>query len=310
MHDKIIKIFTGLFALTLLIVFNSFPSTSNLFSSISNNFISHAQQINSTENGNLSIGSNHTVLSLIPLMIKEMENTNATSIPIKQVINATPSNVTALQNMAKNNLLNNINKNNSLLNNINKNNSLLNTTSSGSILNNNTIGNNPILNTTSSGSSLSNFNPKNKTDFIPVVINLTKNTNATDIAMAKTFNATPSNVTALQNMAKNNPLNNISGSNTISNILNNIRNNNTPINNTNQVNSSNFNPKNKTDLIPVVINLTKNTNATDIAMAKTFNATPSNVTALQKFSKNNFLNNISNTISNTMSLSNTKNLTR
>jgi hypothetical protein len=209
MHDKIIKIFTGLLALTVLIVFNSFPSTGNLFSSISNNFISQAQQINSTENGNFSIGSNHTVLSLIPLMIKEMENTNATSIPIKQVISATPS-----------------------------------------------------------------------------------------------------NVTALQNMAKNNPLNNISGSNTISNILNNIRNNNTPINNTNQVNSSNFNPKNKTDLIPVVVNLTKNTNATDIAMAKTFNATPSNVTALQKFSKNNFLNNISNTISNTMSLSNTKNLTR
>ena len=60
MHDKIIKIFTGLFALTLLIVFNSFPSTGNLFSSIGNNFISQAQQINSTENGNLSIGSNHT----------------------------------------------------------------------------------------------------------------------------------------------------------------------------------------------------------------------------------------------------------
>ena len=62
-------------------------------------------------------------------MIKEMENTNATSIPIKQVINATPSNVTALQNMVKNNLLNNISKNNILLN----------TTSSGSILNNNTM---------------------------------------------------------------------------------------------------------------------------------------------------------------------------
>jgi hypothetical protein len=207
MHDKIIKIFTGLLALTVLFVFNSFPSTGNLFSSIGNNFISQAQQVNSTENGNLSIGANHTVLSLIPLMIKEMENTNATSIPIKQVINATPSNVTALQNMAKNNLLNNINKNNSLLN----------TTSSGSILNNNTLGNNPILNTTSSGSSLGNLNPKNKTDLIPVVVNLTKNTNATDIAMAKTFNATPSNVTALQKFSKNNFLNNIS--NTISNTM-------------------------------------------------------------------------------------------
>jgi hypothetical protein len=208
MHDKIIKIFTGFFALTLLFVFNSLPSTSNLFSSISNNFISQAQQINSTENGNLSFGANHTVLSLIPLMIKEMENTNATTIPIKQVINATPSNVTAIQIMVKNNLLNNISKNNI---------PILNTTSSGSILNNNIIGNNPILNTTSSGSSLSNSNPINKTDLIPIVVNLTKNTNATDIAMAKTINATPSNVTALQKFSKNNFLNNIS--NTISNTM-------------------------------------------------------------------------------------------
>ncbi len=207
MYDKIIKIFTGFFALTLLIVFNSLAPTSNLFSSISDNFISQAQEINSTENGTLPIGANHTVLSLIPLMIKEMENTNATTIPIKQVINATPSNVTALQNMAKNNLLNNINKNNI---------PVLNTTSSGSSLNNNSLGNNPVLNTISSG-SMSNFNPINKTDLIPVVVNLTKNTNATDIAMAKTFNATPSNVTALQKFSKNNFLNNIS--NTMSNTM-------------------------------------------------------------------------------------------
>ncbi len=45
-------------------------------------------------------------------MIKEMENTNATTIPIEQVINATPSNVTALQNIAKNNILNNISNKN------------------------------------------------------------------------------------------------------------------------------------------------------------------------------------------------------
>jgi hypothetical protein len=42
--------------------------------------------------------------------------------------------------------------------------------------------------------------------------------------------------------------------------------------------------------------LTKNTNATDIAMAKTINATPSNVTALQNIAKHNILNNISNTM--------------
>ena len=38
-----------------------------------------------------------------------------------------------------------------------------------------------------------------KPTLVPFVVNLTKNTNATDIAIGKTINATPSNVTALQN---------------------------------------------------------------------------------------------------------------
>ncbi|MEJ7642902.1 MAG: hypothetical protein WKF36_12025, partial [Candidatus Nitrosocosmicus sp.] len=76
-------------------------------------------------------------------------------------------------------------------------------------------------------------------DLIPVVVNLTKNTNATDIALEKTINATPSNVTAIQNMSKNSTLGN------------------------NTDNDNNFSSANETkDLIPVVVNLTKNTNAT------------------------------------------------
>jgi hypothetical protein len=233
MRSISIKIFTGFLALSLImIVFNSLTSA-NIFSFISNNFISQAQKINSTESSsNLSSGAaNHTVLSLIPLMIKEMENTNATTIPIKQVINATPSNVTALQNMAKNNLLNNISKIN-----------FLNNTGSSTI-GNNTVTNNTILNNISAHN---NF---------------------------------------LNNTGSNNKINNSNSTTTAA-------------------------PINKTNLIPVVVNLTKNTNATEIAIAKTINATPSNVTALQKLSNNNILNNISKTIGNTISISNTKNLTR
>jgi len=84
------------------IVSNSlvYPSVSS-YNSI---FVSYGQDINSTESNGLFFGINNTTgLSLIPLMIKEMQNTNATAIPIKQVINATPSNATALQNMTRSN---------------------------------------------------------------------------------------------------------------------------------------------------------------------------------------------------------------
>jgi hypothetical protein len=187
MHNKIIKIFNGILSLTLIsLVFNLLVS-SNIFSPINDMYVSRAQETNSTKIDGLSSVSNHTALSLIPLMIKEMENTNATTIPIKQVINATPSNVTVLQNLSKHNILNNI-----------SNNIVLNTNNRSNFL------------STSGPNQTNNFNPKNKTDLIPFVVNLTKNTNATYIAIAKTINATPSNVTVLQNLSKHNVLNNIS----------------------------------------------------------------------------------------------------
>jgi hypothetical protein len=141
-------------------------------------FLSYGQDINSTESNGLFFGINNaTGLSLIPLMIKEMQNTNATAIPIKQVINATPSNATALQSISKNTTENN--------------------------------------NTNASGVN-NDFKSVNDTkELIPLVVNLTQNTNATDIAMARTINttdiamariinATPSNATALQNMTRSN----------------------------------------------------------------------------------------------------------
>jgi len=200
MHGKIMRVLSGLLSLIFIsFVFNW------LFSSvffINDNYIIRALEPNSTKSDSLMFGSNHTAaLSLIPLMIKEMENTNATSIPIKQVINATPSNVTLLQNFSRHNVLNNISNNIMLINTDHKN------------------FNTSILKPTS------NFISKNKTDLIPYVVNLTKNTNATDIAIAKTINstpknatdiaiaktinATPSNVTFLQNLSKNNVLNNM-----------------------------------------------------------------------------------------------------
>jgi DNA polymerase elongation subunit (family B) len=275
MHNKVIKIFNGFLSLILIsIAFNLLVSF-NILSSINNAFIARAQEVNSSKSDLLALGSNHTALSLIPLMIKEMQNTNATTIPIKQVINATPSNVTALQNIAKHNILNNI-SNNFILNTANRNNSSLNITDL---------------------SKVNNFNPANKTTLIPFVVNLTKNTNATDIAMAKTIKATPSNVTALQNLSKHNILNNINKAKSITRLLNNVTHrNNSSLNITDLSKVNNFNPANKTTLIPFVVNLTKNTNATDIAMAKTINATPSNVTALQNIAKHNILNNISNTM--------------
>jgi hypothetical protein len=189
MHNKFIKIFNGFLSLILISIAFNLLISSNMFSPINNAFMARAQESNISKSDLLTLKSNHTAaLSLIPLMIKEMENTNATTIPIKQVINATPANVTALQNIAQHNILNNI-SNNFILNATNRNNSSL-----------NTIG----------LSKVNNFSPTNKTNLIPFVVNLTKNTNATDIAIAKTINATPANVTALQNISKHNILNNIS----------------------------------------------------------------------------------------------------
>ena len=126
----------------IFVITHSLFAAPYLFSSTGKNLMSFAQEVNLTNNDDPDFGVNYTALSLIPLMIEEMKNTNATSIPIEQVINATPSNVTAIQNMSKNS----------------------------------TLGN-----STDGGNNLSSANETK--DLIPVVVNLTKNTNATDIAL-------------------------------------------------------------------------------------------------------------------------------
>ncbi len=127
----------------LFVISNSlFASNTYLFSSVETNLISFAQEGNLTGSDSLDFGVNYTALSLIPLMIEEMKNTNATSIPIEQVINATPSNVTAIQSISKNS---------------------------------------PLGNNTSTGNNFSSVNQTR--DLIPVVVNLTKNTNATDTVL-------------------------------------------------------------------------------------------------------------------------------
>ena len=188
--------------LNLLLIFIVVLTYSSLEQKFGNSFsLSFAQRANTTtSDANTSFtAENHAVLSLIPLMIKEMANTNATSIPIKQVINATPSNVTALQNLAKNNIINKLDQL-----------AIINQNGSG----NNSAQNNSSINISNGNSSMSNNNNNsfvasvNKTkSLIPLIVNMTKKTNATDIALAKTINATPSNVTALQNLAKNNIVN-------------------------------------------------------------------------------------------------------
>ena len=63
----------------------------------------HGQETNSSNNDEFLLNINQTYLSLIPLMIEEVQNTNASDIPIKQIMAATPSNATALQDIVKNN---------------------------------------------------------------------------------------------------------------------------------------------------------------------------------------------------------------
>ena len=133
-------------------------------------------------------------------MIEEMKNTNVTNVPIEKVINATPSNVTALQNAAKNNVINKLGKF-ATQNNLNNGGDTGNSTNNiqnNPGLNNNTLVNNglPKINNFTSPSSA------NKPALVPFVVNLTKNTNATNVPIEKVINATPSNVTALQNAIK------------------------------------------------------------------------------------------------------------
>jgi len=199
--------------IVLILVF-TFIGSLNVFSPFSYSFSLNSTNANTTtKNIDLStLSLNKTALSLIPLMIAEMKNTNVTNIPIEKVINATPSDVTALQNAAKNNVINKLGKfatQNNLNNSSNAGNSTNNIQNNPG-LNNNTLVNNglPKINNFASPSS-----PANKTALLPFVVNLTKNTNATNIALGKTINATPSDVTALQNAAKNNVINKLNNIN-------------------------------------------------------------------------------------------------
>ena len=185
----------------------------NVFSPFGYSFSLNITNANTTTKNidSSTMSLNKTALSLIPLMIEEMKNTNATNIPIEKVINATPSNITALQNAAKNNVINKLGKfatQNNLNNSSNAGNSTNNIQNNPG-LNNNTLVNNglPKINNFTSPS------PANKTALLPFVVNLTKNTNATNIAIGKTINATPSNITALQNAAKNNVINKLNNIN-------------------------------------------------------------------------------------------------
>ena len=99
------------------------------------------------------------------------QNTNASDIPIKNVINTVPSNATALQDIVKNN-------------------------------SNKTAQNNDSA--TLNNATVNNSNPARPQDLIPVVVNMTQNTNASDIPIKNVINTVPSNATALQDIVKNN----------------------------------------------------------------------------------------------------------
>ncbi len=181
---------------------------------------------------------NQTYLSLIPLMIQEVENTNASDIPIRQIIEATPSNVTALQDIVKNSS--------------NK--------SAPSELNS-TFSNEP----SSSSSSINSSNiPSKPQDLIPVVVNMTQNTNASDIPIQNVIDTVPSNVTALQDIVKNSS--NKSAPSELNSTFSNEP-------SSSSINSSNI-PSKPQDLIPVVVNMTQNTNASDLGIMRIINSTP------------------------------------
>jgi len=118
----------------------------------------YGQETNSSNNDEFLLNINQTYLSLIPLMIEEVQNTNASDIPIKQIMEATPSNATALQDIVKNN------SNKAAQN------------KDSAILNNATV---------------NNSNPSRPQDLIPVVVNMTQNTNASDLGFMRIINALP-----------------------------------------------------------------------------------------------------------------------
>src|SRR5688572_2992180 len=78
-----------------ILALSSSPSTSEIYI--------NGQESVSSNNDEFLLSINQTYLSLIPLMIEEVQNTNATDIPIKQIMEATPSNATALQDIVQDN---------------------------------------------------------------------------------------------------------------------------------------------------------------------------------------------------------------
>ena len=89
---------------------------------------------------------------------------------------------------------------------------------------------------------------------------MTQNTNASDFPINNVINTVPSNATALQDIVKNNS--DKTAQNEASATLNNAT-----------VNNSN-NPSRPQDLIPVVVNMTQNTNASDLGFMRIINALP------------------------------------
>jgi spore maturation protein SpmA len=132
--------------LSFILAFSSLQLTSKIYI--------HSQETNSSNSDEFLLSINQTYLSLIPLMIEEVQNTNASDIPIKQIMEATPSNATALQDIVKNNSNKTAqNEDNATLNNIN--------------------------------------NTSRPQDLIPVVVNMTQNTNASDLAFMRIIDAIP-----------------------------------------------------------------------------------------------------------------------
>jgi calcineurin-like phosphoesterase family protein len=84
---------------------------------------------------------------------------------------------------------------------------------------------------------------------------MTQNTNASDIPIKNVIDTVPSNATALQDIVRNNS--NKTAQNEDNATLNNINNTSRP-----------------QDLIPVVVNMTQNTNASELAFMRIIDATP------------------------------------
>ena len=192
---------------------------------------------------------NQTYLSLIPLMIQEVQNTNASDIPIKQIMEATPSNATELQGIVKNNS---------------------DSTPTQAELNS------TYDNASTTNTSLNNM-PSKPQDLIPVVVNMTQNTNASNIPITNVLNTVPSNATELQGIVKNNSDSTPTQAE-LNSTYDNASTTNTSLNNM---------PSKPQDLIPVVVNMTQNTNASNIPITNVLNTVPSNATEFQDIVKNN-----------------------